>query len=160
MGWLSSSPQLKTLLKCRGGPNAGLCRFCLEQDSWYPKGGGVVHAWDSGGIRKIWWSWIQYFMYMLIFFLEKVLRAFYQLFKMIHDHTQKKHKKFMCLCNLWPWPLWRRRDGNEFCSAGQHQPSAGDTEWQTVALRPLSSQSMCHSAQGVFRLNTMRATQV
>lgn len=36
------------------------------------------------------------------FFLEKVLRAFYQLFKMIHDHTQKKHKKFMCLCNLWP----------------------------------------------------------
>lgn len=34
------------------------------------------------------------------FFLEKVLRAFYQLFKMIHDHTQKKHKKFMRLCTL------------------------------------------------------------
>ena len=56
---------------------------------------------------------------MLIFFLEKVLRAFYQLFKMIHDHTQKKHKKFMWLCILWPWPLWRRRDGNDswFCRA-------------------------------------------
>lgn len=34
---------------------------------------------------------------------EGATTAFYQLSKMTRD-LKKKHKKFICLCNVWPWP--------------------------------------------------------
>lgn len=62
------------------------------------------------------------------FFLEKVLRAFYQLFKMIHDH--KKSIRNSCAYVIFGLdPCGGGGMGMSSGFAGQHQPSEGDTEW-------------------------------
>lgn len=56
----------------------------LNPESLYPMGGRAVHAWEGWVSLK---KSNTIFMCMFIF-LKKVLRAFYQFFKVIHDHKK------------------------------------------------------------------------
>lgn len=80
---------------------------------------------------------MQYFMCMLICLERVSTAAFYQLSKMTHDLKKSIRNSYSCvMLGLGPGAGGGLGMSSGF--AGQHLPSAGDTEGQTVASRLLA----------------------
>lgn len=92
------------------------------------------------------------------FFVEKVLRAFYQLFKMIHDYTQKSIRN-SCAYVIFGLDLVEEEGRNEFCSAGSTSRLLAILSGRQLPVALILCEA-CGPLPRVSSFNTMRATQV